>query len=398
VVTLDALRADPNPLEPHYARFRVSDRLLLSGHSHQAWPDCAELGAADAFADAADHVDEKWGAVFAKAARVRQGFAAWMGCDPEELTLEASTHALVYRLLTALPLRDRPRVVTTDSEFYSLRRQLDRLAEDGLEVVRVPAWPPETVGERLAAQTDDRTALVAVSAVFFDTGWIAGSLGAAADAASHHGAALLVDAYHALGVLPLPLRALGLSGAYVTGGGYKYLQLGEGNCFLRRPAGCRLRPAFTGWFAEFGELTADKVPGQVPYAEGPARFAGATYDPVSHYRAARVFDFFDAQGLAPALLRALSQHQVGRLASGFDALGIDPAVIRRDERVPVSGLGGFLSLVTPRAGELRERLRERGMRVDHRGDRLRLGPAPYLSDRRLDQALALLGDAVRDLG
>ena len=32
-------RHTPNALAPHYARFRVAERLLLTGHSHQAWPD-----------------------------------------------------------------------------------------------------------------------------------------------------------------------------------------------------------------------------------------------------------------------------------------------------------------------------------------------------------------------
>jgi len=32
-------QGSPNPIAHHYARFRVADRLLLTGHSHQAWPD-----------------------------------------------------------------------------------------------------------------------------------------------------------------------------------------------------------------------------------------------------------------------------------------------------------------------------------------------------------------------
>ena len=43
----------------------------------------------------------------------------------------------------------------------------------------------------------------------------------------------------------------GLERAWIVGGGYKYLQLGEGNCFLRVPPGTRMRPVLTGWFAEF---------------------------------------------------------------------------------------------------------------------------------------------------
>ena len=43
------------------------------------------------------------------------------------------------------------------------------------------------------------------------------------------------------------------------------------------------------------------------YGQGGDRFAGATYDPTSHYRAAAVFDFFRARGLTPPLLREVSR-------------------------------------------------------------------------------------------
>ena len=28
-------------LQPFYSKFKVAERLLFSGHSHQAWPDAA---------------------------------------------------------------------------------------------------------------------------------------------------------------------------------------------------------------------------------------------------------------------------------------------------------------------------------------------------------------------
>ena len=83
-----------------------------------------------------------------------------------------------------------------------------------------------------------------------------------------------------------------------------------------------------------------------------------------------------------------------RLAQRFDALDLDPAVVTRD-RVPLDQLAGVLALRTPRAGELCRALRERGVLADSRGDALRLGPAPYLSDSQLDEAVGLLGEAVR---
>jgi selenocysteine lyase/cysteine desulfurase len=391
-----ALYGSPNALAPHYSRFEVSRRLLLTGHSHQAWPDRGYDGQVQAWLDAARSVDDKWDQAFAKAARVREGFAALLGDARGRIALGASTHELLARLLSAMPLRARPRLVTTDGEFHTIRRQLDRLAEEGLAVVRVPEAPLESVSARLAQAVDDRTAMVLVSAVFFDTGRIARGLAEVAARCRRHGCALLVDAYHALDVVPFSLADEGLDDAFVVGGGYKYCQLGEGNCFLRMPPDTALRPVITGWFSEFTVLAGRQSPGRVAYGEGGDQLAGATYDPTSHYRAAAVFDFHREQGLTPALLREVSQHQIGVLASTFDALDLDPEVVRRDRTCPLGEVGGFLALRSPTAAELVRGLRARGVWTDARGDVLRLGPAPYLSDRQLRDGVGLLGEIVRE--
>jgi selenocysteine lyase/cysteine desulfurase len=390
-----SLYGSPNALAPHYSRFRVADRLLLTGHSHQAWPDCGFEAQATAWLDAARLVDDKWDAAFARAELVREGFTRLLGDAGGGLALAPNTHELVVRLLSALPLRVRPRLVTTDGEFHTIRRQLDRLAEEGLEVVRIPEAPLESLGARLAGAVDGRTALVLVSAVFFDTGRIARGLDEVAASCRRHGAELLVDVYHALDVVPVSLAEEGLAGAFVVGGGYKYCQLGEGNCFLRLPRDSALRPVITGWFSEFTALEERNGDGRVAYGEGGDRFAGATYDPTSHYRAAAVFDFFREQGLTPALLRAVSQHQIGVLAAEFDALDLDPAKVTRDRGAPLSEIGGFLALRAPAATSLARALHARGVLTDARGDVLRLGPAPYLSDRQLQDAVGLLGEVVR---
>jgi kynureninase len=50
-------------------------------------------------------------------------------------------------------------------------------------------------------------------------------------------------------------------------------------------------------------------------------------------------------------------------------------------------LGGFLALRTERAGALSDALREAGVWTDARADIIRLGPAPYLSDDQLVEAV-----------
>lgn len=390
---LDDLRGSPNALAGHYSRFRVADRLLLTGHSHQAWPDVALEGQVEAFADAAAAVDAKWDLAMAKAERVRQGFRQLLGVGSGEIALAASTHDLLVRFLSTLDLRRRPRLVTTDGEFHTVRRQLDRLAEEGVELVRLPAEPVDSLSERLADAVDSRTSAVLVSAVLFETSRIVPHLGQLAQVCQGRGTELLVDAYHALGVVPFPVAELGLASAWVTGGGYKYLQLGEGNCFLSVPPhAASARPVVTGWFAEFDARADEKALGRVGYTTGADRFAGATYDPTSHYRAARVFDFFSRHGLTPAFLRQVSLHQSELLARAVDSLDLPDAIITRDRSAPRSAFGGFLALRTPQAARLRQVLATHGVHTDSRGHYLRLGPAPYLSDGQLETAVAILGD------
>jgi len=395
VIDLAALRATPNALAPHYSRFRVSERLLLTGHSHQAWPDVAARGQLEAYEDAAAAVDTKWELAFARADALRDGVRRWLGDPGGEVALGASTHELMIRFLSAVGLPARPRLVSTDGEFHTLRRQLGRLAGEGVEVVRLPAEPAGTLAERLAAAVDSRTAAVLVSAVLFETARIVPGLGVLAAACQRVGAELVVDAYHAVGALPMPIHSLGLSDAWITGGGYKYLQLGEGNCFLRLPPHAdRLRPVVTGWFAEFDAVAEAAGPGGTPYGVGAARWAGATYDPTSHYRASRVLEFFTDHGLEPAFLRTVYQHQLGVLCDAFDVLDADPAVITRDRDVPLRDLGGFLALRTPCAGSLQSELAARGVATDARGHHLRFGPAPYLSDAQLCAAVTILGEVL----
>jgi kynureninase len=384
-----------NPLAAHYSRFGVAARVLLTGHSHQAWPDVAFDAQQRAWLDAAELVDDKWARAEERAAEVRAGFARLLGDAPDNIALGQNTHELVTRWLSALPWRQRQRIVTTDGEFHSIRRQMDRLEEDGtLAIVRIAARPVHTLAERLAASVDTATACVMVSSVMYETAEIVPGLDRVASACAAHGARMLVDAYHHLNVVPFDLSSAGLEGAFVTGGGYKYCQLGEGNGFLRVPPGEHLRPVLTGWFAEFAARDAPGARHGVSYGPGASAFGGATYDPTSHYRAAAVFDFHRQRQLTPARLREISRHQVTLLQSGVEALDLPPNVaavvpIRDDMRA------GFLAIRAVHAAAMSRALRARGVWTDARGDILRLGPAPYLDDQQIHDGVAALAEVAR---
>lgn len=376
-IDIDALRAA-------YGRFlgAAPGRVLLTGHSHQAWPDVVMGALARAFDDAARLVDDKWSeAVFPKIEAVGAAILDRMGFDRgDAIAFGKSTHELAYRLITCLPPPSaRPRVVTTEGEFHSLNRQLQRLAEEGAEVVWVPARPREGLAERLIEAIAPGTAMVALSAVLFEDAYIVPRLGEILDRATSIGAVTLVDAYHAFNVAPIdwgPAK----DRIFVTAGGYKYAACGEGICWLRVPAGCELRPVYTGWFADFGALSGDR--GGVTYGPGGARFSGATFDPTSFYRAEAALEHWDRYGLTPARLRAISLRQTERIVHRFDAAGLGDRIVspREGER-----RGGFVAIRAEEAASIVKRLRDRGVLIDSRGSLLRLGPAPYLTDAEIDR-------------
>jgi kynureninase len=106
-----------------------------------------------------------------------------------------------------------------------------------------------------------------------------------------------------------------------------------------------------------------------------------------------VFTFHQRIGLTPTLLREVSVHQVGVLQAAVEALDAPRDLVEIIVRQP-DRRAGFLAVRSSRAAELCEGLRARGVTADSRGTTLRLGPAPYLTDDQLRDAVSRLGDAI----
>ena len=388
---------DTNQITQHYKRFNVTERTLLTGHSHQAWPDVAFEGQQQAFIDASRLVDDKWNLAFEKADKLKTFYANLLGEQTaSNYALASNTHDLLVRFLSALDWKKTRRIVTTDGEFHSMRRQLSRLQEEGVEVIRVAVSPAETLTERMLKEVTENTSAVMMSAVMFKDARIIPHLQIISDHCAAFDIPILIDAYHALNVVPFTIKDNGINNAFIVGGGYKYCQFGEGNCFLRIPDNCQLRPIVTGWYAEFGTLEKTNQPGATQYPKGGDRFQGSTYDPTSHYRAGSVIDFFKQQNFTDELLRIKSQYQVRLLRDAFDQLDCNPQLISRAD-VPLENIAGFLSFKTEAAALIQNKLAERSILTDQRDGYLRFGPAIYLSDAQLLNAIAALDEIINAL-
>jgi kynureninase len=285
-------------------------------------------------------------------------------------------------------------VVTTDSEFHSLRRQLDREAEEpGARIVRVPVAGPDFAERFRAALTAERPTWAAISLVLFTTAEVITALPEILAHAASLDIPILVDAYHAFNALPLEVDRWP-GAVFVTGGGYKYAEGGEGCCWMLLPqAAERYRPRYTGWFADFEHLEHEGS-GAVRYGAGGSRFFGSTFDPTGLYRAVRVFEFFDQQGLSPSRLRAQSLLQTGRILDHYDRLGLAARGLGLATPPEEARRGAFVSFESARAAELVRALEARGVRTDSRGRYLRFGPAPYTTSAEIDRAMTELANSL----
>src|SRR5688572_16999414 len=191
-------------LRPHYRRFLepAEGQILLTGHSHQAWPEASRLGQVAAWDEAAQLCDEKWNRVLGEVLdEFRRHVTKRIGsARTKDLAVATNTHELVYRFATCFDPKGA--VVTTDSEFHSLRRQLIRCAEEGLHVTRIPAEAPDFTERFLAAIDEARPQWVALSAVLFTNSRIV-ALEPILERCDQRGIAVLVDAYHAFNALEL---------------------------------------------------------------------------------------------------------------------------------------------------------------------------------------------------
>src|SRR5437899_525485 len=103
---------------------------------------------------------------------------------------------------------------------------------------------------------DERTALVATSHVYFTSGAIQ-DIKAVADAARQCGALTVIDAYQAVGQVPVDVKAAGVD--VLMAGGLKWLLGGPGIVFLyvREELAPRLAPAIAGWFGHRNQFAFD---------------------------------------------------------------------------------------------------------------------------------------------
>ncbi|NBB64546.1 class V aminotransferase [Pseudomonas sp. ODNR1LW] len=366
------------------------DRLHFAAHSHHLWPDAGFEAQQQAWLDANLHADRKWDLIFGEVIpRAQAEVARELGLpDPNSLVFSSNTHDLLLRIFSAFD-KGPVRILSTDGEFHSFRRQADRWEEAGQAVVtRVPPGPFETFSDRfLAAARAGGHDWIVVSQVFFRTGGLFEDIEGLAALARPEGPWVLIDGYHGFMATPTDLSAVADRVFYVAGG-YKYAMAGEGACFLHAPDGFAPRPVITGWFAEFGDLSGP--PGGVQYRSDGGRFWGATFDSSALYRFNAARAMLTEAGLTTADVAAHSRGLAIRFQQAVLAGEAGPLAEARILN-PVDGDGPrarFLALRHPEAQAWRAALLTAGVVTDVRDDVIRFGFGLYQESEDVDRLIA----------
>jgi selenocysteine lyase/cysteine desulfurase len=381
--------------KPLFSRSLSADpeRLHFAAHSHHLWPDASFGGQVEAWDDAARLADSKWDKVMGEVWPEAQAHVSReLGSgEPNGIVFAPNTHELLVRLVTAAPRSGpRLRVLTSDGEFHSARRQLERWEEEGwVEIERIATEPFDSFSERLLAEARaGRHDLVLVSHVLFGSGRIFDRVDELAALGRAGGPWVIIDGYHAFTALAEPFGAAAASSAFYLGGGYKYAMAGEGCAFMHAPAAFAPRPPVTGWFAEFEDLGLP--PGKVGYAADARRFLGATFDASGLYRFNAVQRMLQANGLTTERVSKHTAALQKQLLAGIAETRLEGAEL-------LNPLGGgpharFLAFRSPRAQQWYEELKTRKCITDVRGDVLRIGFGIYQDESDVERLLSLLRD------
>jgi len=299
---------------------------------------------------------------------LRGRYARLVEASVEEIALAPSISVAIATVAEALDYGSRPKVVVTSLDFPTVAYQWLAKRSRGIDLVVVESADQVSVPvEAIARAVDERTALVATSHVYFTSGAIQ-DIRAVAAAAHAKGALCLVDAYQAVGQVPVDVRAAGVD--FLTAGGLKWLLGGPGIVFLyvRAELARRLAPTIAGWFGHRDQFAFD--PRALELHDDARRFELGTPSLAAVYAQLGGLDYIEEIGV-PAIRRAtaaLAEDLIARAREG----GFRPKVASRpDDRSAIV----MLPAADP-AGAVRH-LADAHIIADARPGHVRLSPFFY---------------------
>jgi selenocysteine lyase/cysteine desulfurase len=369
----------PGGIRERFPIFRSS--VYLNSCAQGALSDSVRA-AYSSYLDDWDRRGSPWEYWVERMEAARSSFAGLIGAGGDEVAVTTSVSAGVSALASAFRVDSRRTVVVTDYEFPTIGQIWHAQERRGARVVHVPPAADGTIPlEAFDAAIDDDTALVAVTSICFRNGARLDVEGVVR-LAHERGARVLVDAYQAVGAIPIDVRLLDAD--FLVAGALKYLLGSAGIAFLycRREHLEGLVPTVTGWFADADIFAMDVH----DYSPSPTarRFEAGTPPVPSTYAAVAGIELMREIGVGrtAAHVRALND----LLLDGLDELGARVVTPRDPAR-----RGPLVAVESKDVNALVGALAARRIVTSSRDANLRVSPHCY---NTAEDILALL-DALR---
>lgn len=229
------------------ARFRkefpVVDRMLYLNHASEAPVSRPVRVRIDEYIDIAEGDPD---AAPGDQTRLKELLAQLLGGSPTEYAVMPNTATALNIVANGLTWQPGDNVVVPAEEYPANTYPWLALRARGVEVRVVPLTPDLRVDPAaVAARVDERTRVLAVSAVEYLSGF-RNDLKRLSQIAHEKGALFVVDAIQAAGALPIDVVADGID--VLAAGGYKWLlgPIGTGFAYFARSTWSQILPVLPG--------------------------------------------------------------------------------------------------------------------------------------------------------
>ncbi len=356
---------------PRFSRVLKREEVYLANHSLGRPPDRAAEHVRAALDAWYRDMDGAWKLWLDARERFRSLTAQLVGAPRKDCIIPKTSAGQGLRAVLN-SFTSRPRVATTDGEFDSIDFILRVYRQQGRIALKVTPWR-----ELSPAGAD----LLVLSSVMFRNGEAVRHLPRLIHDAHAAGALVLLDVYHQAGVMPLDLAELNAD--FAIGGSYKYTRGGPGACWLYVRPGLveSLRTPDTGWFAKQDPF-AYLRPEPPEFGPGGDAWLESTPPVIAPFQALAGLELTLELGVERIRAHSLAQKQFLL------------------ERLPLcegagKDYGAFVTIRRPDAVQISEGLKTKGIKVDARGEYLRLCP-DYLNSREELERAAL--ETLRAIG
>ena len=363
------------------SRFPIFERLVYINSCSQGALSDAVRAAYEHYLDGWDDRGAPWDYWVERTEAARGTFARLVGAEADDVAVTTSLSAGVSAFMSALDFDvGRDRVVVSDFEFPTVGQIAHAQELRGAEIVHVPADGAEVPIERFDEAIDERTRLVAITAVCYRNGARL-DVEEIARIAHERGALVLLDAYQAIGTYPIDVGALGVD--VVGAGVLKYLlgSAGLGFLWTRPGLAAELLPTQTGWFADRNIFEMD-IHDYSP-SETARRFQSGTPPIPAIYAGIAGMELMMEIGIAETREHVDALND--RLIAGVDDLSGTVVTPRAAER-----RGALVCIASTDAPALVSALAEDGIVTSERDGNLRVSAHAYNVEDDIDAVLASL--------